>query len=306
MFQYFPKNTAKQLNIIIRLCRLDSLTGAWLLIIPCYWGMALAGGTESIALTNWYKWFLFTFAGFAMRSAGCIWNDIIDRDIDKKVLRTKSRPLANNEISIFHACIIAILLSLFSLILLFFFNNWVILMALVSIPLIIIYPFSKRFIKLPQIILGFTFNWGILLGWFAIIADSGIGESILIRGYIGTFLPPLLLYIAAFFWTLGYDSIYALQDIKDDKNIGINSTAIWLGKNIKLGLVIFYSLCILFIAFAGLISLASYSNLFILLPFALHLFFQSYIVTSSNANRLFISNANAGFWASLSILILVS
>lgn len=306
MLKFLPEKVGKQLNVIYRLCRFDKLTGAWLLVIPCYWGMALAGGTASIAVNNWHKWMLFTLAGIAMRSAGCIWNDIIDRKIDRKVKRTKSRPLAKEEISVIYAVIIAIGLSLFSFILLLFFNTWVIVTAFLSVPFILVYPYSKRWIKLPQIVLGLTFNWGIWLGWFAIIADSGITDSIIIRGYIGTFLPPFLLYIAGFFWTLSYDSIYALQDLNDDKRIGINSSTIWLGKKIKLGLAIFNIICILFIAFAGLVSLADYVNLFILLPFAFHLLFQTFVVNSSNASKVFISNANAGIWASLSIIILVS
>jgi 4-hydroxybenzoate polyprenyltransferase len=174
-----------------------------------------------------------------MRSAGCIFNDIVDRDLDKKVQRTKERPIASKKISVFEAFVYIVLLCLVALLILLQFNLLTILLGISSMTLAFAYPFMKRITYWPQLFLGLTFNWGIIMGW------TSITNSISIE--------PIILYLSAIFWTLGYDTIYGLQDIHDDEIIGIKSTSIKFKNNVKVFVGTCYSLCVLCILILGLL-----------------------------------------------------
>jgi len=214
-----------RINNFIELTRLNKPIGFMLLFWPCLWGLALAFNQNSnVNLFTNYA-ILFLLGSILMRSAGCIFNDIVDKNFDKKVNRTKNRPIAAGRISLFAAYLYIIVLCLIALIILIQFNPLTVFLGLASIPLAFSYPFMKRLTYWPQFFLGITFNWGIILAWTSIIGEI--------------FLEPILLYISAIFWTLGYDTIYGIQDIVDDEIIGIKSTSIKFKKNIKL----FVSFC---------------------------------------------------------------
>jgi 4-hydroxybenzoate polyprenyl transferase len=174
-----------------------------------------------------------------MRSAGCIFNDIVDRNLDKKVQRTKKRPIASGKVSVFESFIYIVFLCLLALLILLQFNWLTIVLGISSMVLAFTYPFMKRITYWPQLFLGLTFNWGIIMGW------TSITNSISIE--------PIILYLAAIFWTLGYDTIYGLQDIHDDKIIGVKSTSIKFKNNVKVFVGTCYSLCVLFILMLGLL-----------------------------------------------------
>jgi len=223
----------KHIKIFIELTRLNRPIGFMLLFWPCTWGLSL-GYFFNNDLNQFLKHLLlFFFGSVLMRSAGCIYNDIIDKDFDKKVQRTKERPIATEKISIFHSFIYIIFLCLISLIILIQFNQLTIILGLGSMILAFTYPFMKRITYWPQLFLGLTFNWGIIIGWTSI------------TNYIS--LEPILLYLAAIFWTLGYDTVYGLQDIVDDEIIGIKSTSIKFKNNVKFFVGTCYSLCVFFI-----------------------------------------------------------
>ena len=201
-----------QLNLFIDLIRIKKPIGFMLLFWPCAWGLTTAynfnGNLEK------YFWFLslFLIGAILMRSAGCIINDIVDSDFDKKVERTKNRPVASGKISKIKAFIYAMVLCGFAFLVLIQFNNFTILMALLSMPLAFTYPLMKRFTYWPQLFLGITFNYGLVLAWISITNEISV--------------VPILFYFGAIFWTLGYDTIYGFQDIKDDEIIGVKSASI--------------------------------------------------------------------------------
>ena len=212
----------------IKLLRLDKPTGIFLLFWPCAWGLAIGSSDISDSLI-FYKYLLLFFLGSCfMRSAGCVYNDIVDRKIDAKVSRTKSRPIAKGTISVTSGWMIILLLIFFSILILFQFNLNSIIFGLSSSLLVIAYPFMKRITYWPQLFLGITFNWGVILAW--LVLENKFS------------LTPLALYSSAIFWTLGYDTIYGMQDIKDDLKIGIKSTSIKFKKKIKTFLLICYSI----------------------------------------------------------------
>ncbi|MBL8646070.1 MAG: 4-hydroxybenzoate octaprenyltransferase [Sphingosinicella sp.] len=263
-----------------RLARADRPIGAWLLFWPCAWGVALAGGLPQ----ETYLVLLFLIGSFAMRSAGCVYNDIVDRDLDASVERTRSRPLASGTVSLKAAWVLLVGLSLLGLVVLLQLGGFAQVVALGSLLLVAGYPFMKRITWWPQAWLGLTFNWGALVG-FAAIAGS---------------LPTaaLVLYAAGLFWTLGYDTIYALQDIEDDALAGIKSSARRLGSNVRTGVAIFYAVTILLLA-AALWLAAPERPLVLaaLLPAALHLAWQVRALRSADtlgALRLFRSNTLTG------------
>jgi 4-hydroxybenzoate polyprenyltransferase len=220
-----------------RLARFDRPIGTWLLLFPCWWSLALAIEDWWDITKNLWLFILFGIGAMVMRGAGCCLNDIADRNLDSGVARTKDRPIPAGIISIKQAVCFMAILSTLGLIILLQFNNFAIMLGATSLILIAIYPFSKRFTYWPQFILGLTFNWGALLGWAAV------------RGEIQT--PAILLYVGGIFWTLGYDTIYAMQDKNDDAIVGIKSTALALGEKVNGWLFIFYSLAILFMGLAG-------------------------------------------------------
>jgi 4-hydroxybenzoate polyprenyltransferase len=210
----------------IKLLRLDKPTGIFLLFWPCAWGLAIGSSAISDSLI-FYKYLLLFFLGSCfMRSAGCVYNDIVDRKIDAKVSRTKSRPIAKGTISVTTGWMIILLLIFFSILILFQFNLNSIIFGLSSSLLVIAYPFMKRITYWPQLFLGITFNWGVILAW--LVLENKFSFT------------PLALYSSAIFWTLGYDTIYGMQDIKDDLKIGIKSTSIKFKKKIKTFLLICY------------------------------------------------------------------
>ena len=227
----------QKLNLFIELTRLKKPIGYMLLFWPCLWGLTIAYDFNG-SLLIFCKYLIFFLAGaILMRSAGCIINDISDRNFDKKVERTKSRPIASGEISIKLALFYASILCLLALLVLINFNSITIFLAICSMPLAFTYPLMKRFTYWPQLYLGITFNYGIILGWTCINPEIDI--------------KPLLLYFGAIFWTLGYDTIYGFQDIKDDEIIGVKSTSILFKKNSKMFLNIVFLLFVVFYLTVG-------------------------------------------------------
>jgi 4-hydroxybenzoate polyprenyltransferase len=226
-----------QLKNFIDLIRLKKPIGYMLLFWPCAWGLTLAYDFSS-NLNNYFIYLiLFFFGAVLMRSAGCIVNDILDKEFDKKVSRTKHRPIASGQISIKVALFYAAILCLLALFVLLNFNQFTILLALGSMPLAFTYPLMKRFTYWPQLFLGITFNYGLILGWTAI------------RGEID--IIPIVFYLGAIFWTLGYDTIYGFQDIKDDEIIGLKSTSIKFKNNPQKFLTLCYSVFILNLLITG-------------------------------------------------------
>jgi 4-hydroxybenzoate polyprenyltransferase len=241
----------------LRLARLDRPTGTFLLLFPCWWGTALAArGAPGLGVMA-----LFAVGAVLLRAAGCTVNDIADRDIDARVSRTRTRPIAAGEIPVPRALLFLGLLMAAGFLVLAQFNRLTILAGLASLPLVFVYPFAKRFTYWPQAVLGLTFNWGALVGWTA-VRDS-------------LDAPALLLYAAGFFWTLGYDTIYAHQDREDDALVGVKSSALRLGARTRPWLFVFYGACILLIGLAGRMDGLGAAYLAGLAVAALHLFWQA-------------------------------
>ncbi len=223
-----------QVKLFIDLTRLKKPIGFMLLFWPCAWGLTLAYDFSS-NLNKYFLYLILFFLGSVlMRSAGCIVNDILDREFDAKVFRTKNRPIASGDVSVKLGIFYALTLCLLALLVLLNFNLFTIVLALGSMPLAFTYPLMKRYTYWPQLFLGFTFNYGLILGWTAI------------KGQID--LIPVLFYIGAIFWTLGYDTIYGYQDIKDDEIIGLKSTSIkFKGKAKKFLFICYFCLTALFL-----------------------------------------------------------
>jgi 4-hydroxybenzoate polyprenyltransferase len=229
----------ERFQIFIQLTRLNKPIGFLLLFWPCVWGLTLAyyfSGETNLYLKHMLLFFL---GSVLMRSAGCIFNDIVDRDLDKKVQRTRERPIASGKVSVFEALIYIVFLCLVAFLILAQFNWLTIVLGISSMALAFAYPFMKRITYWPQLFLGLTFNWGIIMGWTSIINSISI--------------EPIILYLSAIFWTLGYDTIYGLQDIHDDEIIGIKSTSIKFKNNVKVFVGTCYSLCVLCILILGLL-----------------------------------------------------
>ena len=214
------------------LARWDRPIGTWLLLWPCWWAVALAPGWPDLRLLA-----LFAIGAIAMRGAGCVINDLADRDLDAKVARTRHRPLASGRLSAGQAVAFLILQLLVGLIVLLNLNRFSVVLGLASMPLVIAYPFMKRITWWPQAFLGLTFNWGALVGWSAVTGELAA--------------PAVTLYVAGILWTLGYDTIYAHQDKVDDALIGVKSSARWLGAATIPWLWRFYAAALLLIALAG-------------------------------------------------------
>ena len=223
-----------QLSLFIELTRLKKPIGFMLLFWPCAWGLTL-GYDFSTNLRNYFFYLILFFLGSVfMRSAGCIVNDILDREFDTKVFRTKNRPIASGKITIKLGLIYASFLCFLAFLVLINFNLLTIILALSSMPLAFTYPIMKRFTYWPQLFLGITFNYGLILGWTAVNGEISI--------------VPIIFYAGAIFWTLGYDTIYGYQDIKDDEIIGLKSTSIkFKGKARKFLFVCYSFLLILFL-----------------------------------------------------------
>ena len=261
-----------------RLARLDRPAGSWLLFWPCAWGVALADGLVTDgALLIW-----FGIGSIAMRAAGCVWNDIIDRDLDAQVARTRARPVASGAISVRAALAFAVALSLIGLLVVLQLRPMAQGVAVASLLLVAGYPFMKRITWWPQAWLGLTFNWGALVGYVAITDPS---------------LPMLCLYAGGVAWTLGYDTIYALQDIEDDALAGIKSSARALGDGARGGVGAFYAIALKLWALALWLASDDWLAIFALVPVAVHFAWQFRALddaSPANALRLFRANRLAG------------
>ena len=283
----------KQLNHFIELTRLKKPIGFMLLFWPCAWGLTLAYDFSNNLNYYFFYLTLFFLGSVLMRSAGCIVNDILDKEFDKKVSRTKNRPIALGKVSIKLGLTYVIFLCFIALLVLSNFNALTIILALGSMPLAFSYPLMKRYTYWPQLFLGITFNYGLILGWVC-IADQ-------------IELVPIILYIGAIFWTLGFDTIYGYQDIKDDEIIGVKSTSIKFKKNPKLFLIICYSIFIVSLIITGFfMKFNSMFYLFLSIPI-LHLFlYQIYnfnFKDSKNSLKIFKTNNLLGVIVLFNILI---
>ena len=281
-----------QIHLFIELIRIKKPIGFMLLFWPCTWGLTIAYDFKSEVINYIYYLIYFFFGSVLMRSAGCIINDIADRNFDKNVKRTKYRPIASGKISVWLALVYACFLCLIALLVLINFNDFTIILALGSMPLAFTYPLMKRYTYWPQLFLGITFNYGLILGWVSI------------RNQID--IIPFILYLGAIFWTVGYDTIYGFQDIEDDEIIGVRSTSIKFKNNpIK-----FISLCYI-ILLASLLITGIYLKLniifylvFVLIVIQL-VFFQIKKINIKNSMsclRIFKSNNFLGFLVLLSLL----
>ena len=250
-----------QFNLFIELIRLKKPIGFMLLFWPCAWGLTLAYDFSVNLYDYFFYLILFFFGSVLMRSAGCIVNDILDKEFDKKVFRTKDRPIASNQISIRVGIFYVIILCLLALLVLLNFNSFTIFLALGSMPLAFTYPLMKRFTYWPQLFLGITFNYGLILGWTAV------------KGQIDIVL--IIFYLGAIFWTLGYDTIYGFQDIKDDEIIGLKSTSIKFKNNPHKFLILCYSVFLLnFIIVGYFMELNSFFYLTFILIMLQMFYFQ--------------------------------
>ena len=282
-----------QLNLFIELTRLKSPTGYMLLFWPCAWGLTIAYDFSNNINIYIFYLLLFFLGSILMRSAGCIINDIVDRNFDQKVIRTKNRPIASGKISIKLALIYSLILCLIAFLILVNFNFLTIVLAICSMPLAFSYPLMKRYTYWPQLFLGITFNYGLILGW------TSVNENLNII--------PIIFYIGAIFWTLGYDTIYGFQDIKDDEIIGVKSTSIKFKKSPILFLFICYAIFTISILTLGFKM--NFNNLFFMffiLPF-IHLFIfqikRLKIEDSLNCLKIFKSNNFLGLLIFCNILI---
>ncbi|HAU28529.1 MAG TPA: 4-hydroxybenzoate octaprenyltransferase [Rhodospirillaceae bacterium] len=228
----WPEKFPAAVRPFLYLARVDRPVGAWLLLLPCFWGVALAGG----GLHAWRLYFLFTVGAFLMRGAGCVINDILDRDIDRKVERTAQRPLASGRVGVPAALGFCALLMLGGLLVLLQMNRLVLLLGFLSLPVVLVYPLMKRVTFWPQLVLGLAFNWGAPMGWAAV------------RGRLD--LPVLWLYVAGICWTLAYDTIYAWQDREGDSRLGLKSTALRFEGHVRAFVSVVFVLCGFFLVAA--------------------------------------------------------
>ena len=283
----------KQLNLFIELTRLKRPIGYMLLFWPCAWGLTLAYDFSKNLNDYFFYLSLFFLGSVLMRSAGCIVNDISDKEFDKKVERTKNRPLASNKVSIKLAIFYSIILCALAFLVLINFNNLTIILAVGSMPLAFTYPLMKRFTYWPQLFLGITFNYGLVLGWTAI------------QGEINAVT--IIFYLGAIFWTLGFDTIYGYQDLKDDEIIGVKSTSIKFKKKPKLFLTTCYSIFLISLILVGIfMKLNTMFYFFILIPTAHLLFYQIYNFNykdPKNCLKIFKSNNFFGAIILCNILI---
>ena len=267
----------------LRLARFDRPIGAWLLLVPCWWSAGLAAIAARAPWPNPWHLILFFIGAFVMRGAGCTWNDIVDRDLDGSVERTRSRPIPSGQVSVAQAALFLVLQALVGFAVLISFNSFTIGLGIASLAIVLVYPFMKRITYWPQIVLGLAFSWGALMGW---------------AGAFGRLDPaPLLLYAGSISWVIGYDTIYAHQDREDDALIGIKSTALLFGARTKPMLALFYGLAVILIAAAGVTAGAGPVFALGLAAFAAHLAWQIVrldISDPDNCLKVFKSDRDAG------------
>ena len=282
-----------QLNLFIELTRLKKPIGFMLLFWPCIWGLTIVYDFNGDLKKYFFYSFLFLAGAILMRSAGCIVNDIVDKNFDKKVERTKNRPIASGKISVKLASIYAITLCAIAFLVLINFNNFTIMMAMLSMPLAFTYPLMKRITYWPQLFLGITFNYGLVLAWISISNEISI--------------IPVIFYIGAIFWTLGYDTIYGFQDIKDDEIIGVKSTSIKFKNNPKKFLITTYFIFIISLILIGLLmNFKIFYFMFLIIPIFQLLKFQIkdlVIKDTGDCLRKFKSNNFLGLVVFINILV---
>ena len=282
-----------QLKLFIELTRLKKPIGYMLLFWPCIWGLTIVYDFNSSLFKYFFYACLFLGGSILMRSAGCIVNDIVDKNFDKKVERTKDRPIASGKVSIKLASFYTLALCSLAFLILINFNNLTILMALASMPLAFTYPLMKRVTYWPQLFLGITFNYGLILAWISITNEISI--------------IPIIFYLGAIFWTLGYDTIYGFQDIKDDEIIGVKSTSIKFKKNPKKFLLICYLTFLISLILIGLLQdFKIYYFMFLIFPILQLLSFQIKNLNFKNTTdclNKFKSNNFLGLLIFMNILI---
>lgn len=266
----------------LRLARLDRPIGSWLLLMPCWWSVGLAGMHEGQLPDPWHV-ALFFIGAFAMRGAGCTWNDLVDRDLDAKVERTRSRPIPSGQVTVAQAAVFMLVQALIGLAVLLQFNRFTVMAGFASLLVVAVYPFMKRVTYWPQIVLGLAFSWGALMGWPAAFARLD--------------WPAIVLYLGSISWVIGYDTIYAHQDREDDLMIGIRSTALLFQENTRPMLASFYVGAVVLIGAAGLMAGGGGIFLLGMAAFAAHLAWQVVrldIDDPAHCLMLFKSNRDAG------------
>ena len=283
----------KQLKLFIDLTRLKKPIGYMLLFWPCTWGLTLAYDFSNEINTYLFYLFLFFTGSVLMRSAGCIINDIADRKFDSKVSRTKDRPIASGRISIYLGIFYSMVLCLVAFIVLIQFNFYTIFLALGSMPLAFTYPLMKRYTYWPQLFLGITFNYGLILGWISI--ENSLS------------MIPIIFYLGAIFWTLGFDTIYGFQDLKDDEIIGLKSTSIKFKSNPKLFLKLCYAFFLISLIVIGLLTKINMIYYLGLILIGYHLYFIQIrkldVNNSKNCLKIFKSNNFLGLIILTSLIL---
>jgi 4-hydroxybenzoate polyprenyltransferase len=274
----------------LRLSRADRPIGGWLLLWPCWWSAALVALHHNRALPDPWHLLLFLVGAFTMRGAGCTLNDLVDRDIDGQVERTRSRPIPSGQVSVFGAALWLGLQALVGLAILLQFNTFSICLGIASLAVVAIYPFMKRITSWPQAVLGVAFSWGALMGWATAAGSLD--------------WPALLLFAGSILWVIGYDTIYACQDREDDAIVGVRSTALLFGSRARLAVGGFYAGCVVLFALALTLDDASPLSFIGLACFAIHLLWQVIRFDHEDAERclrVFRSNRDAGaiFFAGL-------
>jgi 4-hydroxybenzoate polyprenyltransferase len=266
----------------LRLARLDRPIGSWLLLMPCWWSLGLAAMHAQTFPNVWHV-VLFFIGAFAMRGAGCTWNDLVDRNLDGLVERTRSRPIPSGQVTVAQATAFMVAQALIGLAVLLQFNRFTVMCGIASLIVVVIYPFMKRITYWPQVTLGLAFSWGALMGWPATFARLD--------------WPAIVLYAGSISWVIGYDTIYAHQDREDDALIGIKSTAILFGKDTQQMMVVFYALAVVLIGIAGAMAGGGLIFALALTAFAVHLAWQIKrldIDDPALCLKLFKSNRDAG------------
>jgi 4-hydroxybenzoate polyprenyltransferase len=266
----------------LRLARLDRPIGSWLLLMPCWWSVGLAGMHNDRFPSLWHI-VLFFIGAFAMRGAGCTWNDLVDRDLDRRVERTRSRPIPSGQVTVAQATMFMVALAFVGFFVLIQFNRFTGATGIASLLVVVIYPFMKRITYWPQIFLGLAFSWGALMGWPATFGRLD--------------WPAIVLYAGSILWVIGYDTIYAHQDRDDDLLIGIKSTALLFGDRTPTMLATFYAGAIVLIAAAGFMAGGKIMFTIGIVAFAAHLAWQVTrldIDDSAHCLVLFKSNRDAG------------
>jgi 4-hydroxybenzoate polyprenyltransferase len=266
----------------LRLARLDRPIGSWLLLMPCWWSVGLAGMHNGRFPSLWHI-VLFFIGAFAMRGAGCTWNDLVDRDLDGRVERTRSRPIPSGQVTVAQATMFMVAQALVGFLVLIQFNRFTVATGIASLLVVVVYPFMKRITYWPQIFLGLAFSWGALMGWPAAFGRLD--------------WPAVVLYAGSILWVIGYDTIYAHQDRDDDLLIGIKSTALLFGERTPTMLATFYVGAIVLIAAAGFMAGGGIMFTIGIVAFAAHLAWQVArldIDDPAHCLMLFKSNRDAG------------